>query len=228
MQNLKQEIIKTLKNVCLKFDINLTVNQLDKFADYACFLIEYNKKVNLSSIKKPFEIVIKHFLDSLIVSKIIKIEGKLIDIGSGAGFPGVPLKILNSSLNLTVLDSSRKKINFLTELANLLSLNINIINERAEKIACTNLKESFQICTARAVAPLNMLCKLCLPFVEKNGVFIALKGPLAETEINSSFDIIKILGGEIIETKQINLPENLGKRILIKIKKVKTYSINFN
>ncbi|MBO6126510.1 MAG: 16S rRNA (guanine(527)-N(7))-methyltransferase RsmG [Clostridia bacterium] len=205
-----------------KIGINLNNNQIKIFENYYNFLIEYNKKTNLTAITNKNEIFIKHFIDSLTVSKFIKNSCKLIDIGTGAGFPGVPLKILNSNINLTLLESSKKKCEFLKELSGILKINFDIINNRAEILSKDlNYREKFDICVSRAVANLRILSELCIPFIKINGIFIAMKGPNFEIELKNSVNIIQKLGCKIKNIEKIILPYNFGTRYLIIIQKIK-------
>ena len=209
-------------NFFSQININLNNSQLKLFENYYEFLIEYNKKANLTAITNKNEIFIKHFIDSLTVSKFIKNSCKLIDIGTGAGFPGVPLKILNSDINLTLLESSKKKCEFLKKLSNILQINFDIINNRAEILSKNlNYREKFDICVSRAVANLKILAELCIPFVKINGIFIAMKGPNYGSELENSIGIIQKLGGRINKIEQVLLPENYGTRFLIFIQKIK-------
>jgi 16S rRNA (guanine527-N7)-methyltransferase len=219
-----------LKEKASEFGIQLDSDMIKKFDAYAELLINYNKKVNLTSIKTERAIKIKHFLDSLLAVKICELKGSLIDIGSGAGFPGVPLKIFKPEISLTTLDSNNKKINFLNKVSEKLLIEIRTIRGRAEEISRKNnenFREKFDICVSRAVAPLNILCELCLPFAAKNGVFLVYKGPAVENEILKSKEILKILGGYVSELKNFNLPDNAGKRVIIKINKIKPTPAEF-
>lgn len=216
-----------------KIGINLNNNQIKIFENYYNFLIEYNKKINLTSIINKNEIFIKHFVDSLTVSKFIKNSCRLIDIGTGAGFPGVPIKILNSEINLTLLESSKKKCEFLKELSSILQINYDIIHNRAEILSKKiNYREKFDICVSRAVANLRILSELCIPFIKINGIFIAMKGPNYESELENSINIIQKLGCKIKNIEKIILPDNFGTRYLIIIQKIrntpKIYPRNFS
>ena len=218
---------------CNRIGINLNDAQLKLFENYYDFLIKYNKKINLTAITNKNEIFIKHFIDSLSVSKFIKNSCKLIDIGTGAGFPGVPLRILNSDINLTLLESSKKKCVFLEELSNILKINFDIINNRAEILSKNlNYREKFDICVSRAVANLRILSELCIPFIKINGFFIAMKGQNFETELKNSVNIIQKLGCKIKDIEKIILPDNFGTRHLIIIHKIKNipkiYPRNFS
>lgn len=176
-------MIKLLKSLCEQFDIFLNDSQLQKFDIYYRFLVEYNKNVNLTSITDKYEVATKHFLDSIIISKYINFKGKLIDIGTGAGFPGVPLKIVYDDLDVTLLDSSIKKIKFLEILVSKLNLNVKLIHSRTEEVDKKYLN-AFDLSIARAVAPMKRLYGYCVPFLKKGGKFIAMKGPSCELELS--------------------------------------------
>lgn len=202
--------------------MNLGKTKLEILENYYNFVVKYNKKINLTSIIKKNEFFIKHFVDSLLISEFIKTPCKLIDVGSGAGFPGVPLKISNSEIKLTLLESSKKKCEFLKELSNILKINYDIINNRAEILSKNlNYREKFDICVSRAVANLKILSELCIPFIKVNGIFIAMKGPNFETEFENSKNIIQKLGCKLKNIKKILLPDNFGTRYLIFIQKIK-------
>lgn len=203
------------------------VNKEDKeysvlFDRYFNELIDYNQKINLTAIIEKEEVYIKHFYDSCLASGLIKYNAKVVDIGTGAGFPGVPLKIVRKDIDLHLVDSLNKRITFLNHLSQILNLKYSTYHSRAEEF-CSNIKyrETFDICVSRAVAKLNTLAEYCLPLVRVGGSFIAYKGGEVEEEINESLKAIKILGGEIKEIKKFNLPNNMGSRTLIIIKKNK-------
>lgn len=163
----KEEFILELS----KLNIELTEDQLNNLNTYKDYLIEYNSHTNLTTITDPEEIYLKHFYDSLTIAKVIDLKeyNSLIDVGTGAGFPGMVLKIVYPNLNVTLLDSNNKKTKFLSELKDKLNLdNLNIINERSEEFALNHL-ETFDIVTSRAVANLRVLTELCLPMVKENG-----------------------------------------------------------
>ena len=203
--------------------INSNNIQLKLFENYYNFLIEYNKKINLTAITNKNEIFIKHFIDSLTISRFLQNSCKLIDVGSGAGFPGVPLKISNPDIELTLVESSKKKCEFLKDLSNILKIKFDVINNRAEILSKNlNYREKFDICVSRAVANLRILSELCIPFIKINGIFIAMKGPSFEAEFENSIDIIQKLGCKINKIEQILLPENYGTRYLIFIQKIKS------
>ena len=213
----KEEFI----NEVSKLGINLTEEQLNKLDIYAKFLVEYNSHTNLTAITEEDQIYLKHFYDSLTLVKAIDLTkiNNLIDVGTGAGFPGMVIKILFPNIAVTLLDSNNKKISFLEELGNKLQLtNINYYHGRAEEF-CLKNRETFDLVTARAVSNMITLSELCLPLTKLNGYFIPLKGS-NEEEINSSINAIKKLGGNIEEIIKFSLPYEESTRNIIKIKKV--------
>lgn len=204
-----------------KIGIELTGHELIMFNAYCAFLQEYNSHTNLTAITDEEGIFLKHFYDSITLTRVIDLNqyNSLIDIGTGAGFPGMVLKILYPHLKLTLLDSNNKKIKFLQELAQKLELKgIEFYNGRAEDYVKTH-RESFDIVTARAVSNLPVLSELCLPLTKVDGYFIALKGS-NEEEIKESDYAIKELGGSIEQIDHFELPYEGGTRNIIKIKKI--------
>ncbi len=202
-----------------KFNILLDVDKVEKFEKYYNLLIEYNKKFNLTAITEREEVIIKHFIDSVL--GVDKIKGnKLIDVGSGGGFPAIPLKILRDDIVLTMVEATGKKCEFLKAVVDKLELtNVTVVNGRAEELSKKVLyRENFDVCTARAVARLNSLCEYCMPFVKKDGYFVAYKGD-AEEEIIEAKNAIKILGGQLDCVESIDLCG--AKRQIVCIKKVK-------
>lgn len=185
-----------MKDILLKY--GLTKEQTEKFILYKNLLTEKNKSINLTSITDEKEIAYKHFIDSLAVLKYVDLENKsLIDVGTGAGFPGLPLKIAVSSIKLTLLDSLKKRVDFLKETSLSLGLDdVSCIHARAED-AAADMGESFDFAISRAVAGLNVLAEYCLPFVKPGGYFIALKGPSPEGELNEAKTALSVLGGSL-------------------------------
>lgn len=202
--------------------INLTDEMLNKYESYFDYLVEYNEHVNLTAITEHDEVFIKHFYDSLILTKALPTGNiKLCDVGAGAGFPSVPCAIYNNDLDVTIVDSLNKRIVFLNELVKKIDIkNVKAIHNRAEDHAL-NFREYYDVVTARAVARLNLLVELCLPLVKVGGLFVAMKSIDGKNELNEALRAIEILGGEVIDTKEFHLPYNMGSRELIIIKKVK-------
>lgn len=208
-----------MKNLFLEYGINLTDKQLNSFENYYSILIEFNKMFNLTAITEKQEVYKKHFVDSVI--NVDKLVGeKLIDVGSGGGFPAIPIKILREDINVTLLEATGKKCEFLKEVIKRLQLkDINVINGRAEDLAKDlNYRESFDICTARAVARLNTLCEYCMPFVKVGGQFVSFKGNVEE-ELTEGQSAIKILGGQVKEVYSYQLDG--ANRALVYIDKIK-------
>lgn len=209
-----------LKNLGNEIGINLDKEQLLKFLLYKEKLVEKNKEINLTAITEDKEIIIKHFIDSLTINKYVASNSNLIDVGTGAGFPGVPLKIVRDDVKITLLDSLNKRLKFLNDLINDLKLeNITTIHGRAEDVAHNaEYREKFDFVTARAVANLTTLSELCLPFLKVGGKFICMKGNSVE-EIDEAKKAIKILGGEILQIDTFVLPETDMERNIIIIQK---------
>lgn len=195
---------------------------LDKFEQFREILTEYNKKCNLTSITQKEEVYIKHFLDSVIPEKLFPLNSKVIEIGSGGGFPSIPLKIVRNDLDFTLVESTGKKCTYLEETVDKLGLEkVKVLNIRAEEGGrMPDLREKFDIAEARAVAPLNSLCEYCMPFVKVGGLFIAYKGA-DEKEIENSRNAVEILGGAIENVYSYSLPQDSGKRNIVVIKKIK-------
>ena len=209
------EMFSTLKSDNTDFN--------EKFEIYFNELIDYNTKVNLTAITDKQDVYIKHFYDSCLASEFIPANAKVADIGTGAGFPGVPLKIIRNDINLNLVDSLNKRIVFLDYLQQKLGISYNTYHSRAEEFcANANNGEAYDVVVSRAVAKLNTLAEYCLPLVKIGGTFIAYKGGDVQQEVNDSLNAIKILGGQISEVKSINLPLEKGSRTLVIIKKVKS------
>lgn len=219
---LKEEFSEKIKEYMNKINIEISDKQIEKFFDYMNLLLEWNEKINLTAITEPEDIILKHFVDCATILKYIKDEDKIIDIGTGAGFPGIPLKILNEKLDITLMDSLNKRIIFLNEIINKLDLkNIVAIHARAEELARNKgYREKFDIATSRAVANLSTLSEYMLPFVKKNGMVISMKGSNIEEEVKNAKKAIKILGGEIEKIDNFNLANTNNIRNIITIKKV--------
>ncbi len=173
------------------------------------YMLETNKHMNLTAIKEEKAVVVKHYADSLAVSAYLKENAGIVDVGCGAGFPTLPLAIFRPDLKILALDSTAKRINYVTSAAKMLNLdNVTAIAERAETLANTNdFRESFDYATARAVASLPILTELCLPFVKPDGLFIAMKSQKADTELESSETAIKRCGGSLNQTVELKLSD---------------------
>ncbi len=220
----ENEFYNSLENI----NIVLNENQKEQFKKYADYLIESNNFTNLTAIKDINGIYLKHFYDSALLSCTTNFSEikEVLDIGCGAGFPGIVLKILFPHINLTLLDSNNKKTSFCTNVVNLLNLNnVNVINSRAEDYI-KNKREAYDLVTARAVKDLHILSELAIPYVKVNGYFISMKSSYEE-ELNASIQAINKLGGKYLETKNINLPNDAGIRNFVIIKKVKATNILF-
>ena len=203
-----------------KLNINITDLQLKQLERYYELLVEYNKVMNLTGITIKEEVYLKHFYDSLTIAKVIDLNNyeTLCDVGTGAGFPGLVLKIIYPNLKVTLLDSLNKRLNFLNVVIKELNLkDIETVHTRAEEY-----KKQFDVTVARAVAPLNILLEYCIPLTKINGYFIAMKGKNEEAT-----NALKELNSEIIETKSFLLPIEQSNRTIIKIKKLKETNKKF-
>lgn len=204
---------------------SLTEQQLQQFVTYYNALIVWNQKMNLTAIEEPVEVAYKHFVDSVCLLRVVADlkQKSMIDIGTGAGFPGVPLKIMEPALDLTLFDSLNKRIIFLQELCRTLQLkNIKAVHGRAEEFGIKpEYRQQYDMATARAVARMPVLLEICLPFVKKGGIFIALKGPELENEIKESSNALKELGGNLIDVQKFTLADGAYTRNLAVIEKIK-------
>lgn len=210
-----------LKEGIKKLGIELSEEQIDTLIKYKEILVEYNEKINLTAITDDFGVYTKHFLDSLTTLLTDKVKGEVIDVGTGAGFPGLVLKIAKPEINLTLLDSLNKRISFLKEASEKMGIDgVRFIHARAEDGARRE-REKFDTVVSRAVANMTVLAELCIPFVKVGGYFLALKGPMAEEELAEAKRAIKILGGEISGIFSAEIPfTELSHKIII-IKKVR-------
>ena len=209
-----------------KRNFKLNENQINQFNQYFTSLIETNKKVNLTRITEKDEVYLKHFWDSITplftFGSVLKAAETLCDVGAGAGFPSIPLKIMLPELKVTIVDSLGKRLNFLQGLITQLNLkNVTLVHGRAEDVGQNKqYREQFDVVTARAVANMAVLSEYCLPLIKENGNFIALKGPKAEDELKSARKALKVLGGKVIAVKELQLPRSTEERTLILIEKV--------
>ena len=212
--------VEILKAGIESFNLEATDEKLEKLKKYREILVEWNKVMNLTGIEEEREVFVKHFLDSIsaVTNGYINDNTSLIDVGTGAGFPGMPLKICLDNLKLTLLDSLNKRINFLQEVANELDLeDIDFVHGRAEDFGKKEeYREKFDVATARAVAGLPILMEFCVPFVKVGGYFICLKGPNANLELEESKVAMEVLGIEFVEKIDIKLPDlELNHNILV-------------
>jgi 16S rRNA (guanine527-N7)-methyltransferase len=218
-----------LKAECAAAGVTLAQSQLEQFDLYAETLLEWNQKINLTAIVKPEEILIKHFVDSVMLLTVTDIaQGAcVIDVGAGAGFPSIPAKIVRPDIRLTLLDSLNKRIVFLKELSTLLGQDNACIHFRAEEAGRNPLyRERYDLALARAVAHLRELSEYCLPFVKLGGTFAALKGGDIDAEMRESEKAVKLLGGKIERISRFELPD-AGKRSIILIKKISQASTKY-
>ena len=206
-----------------QIDIKFNDKQLSQFYEYMDLLLERNEKINLTAITEPEEVILKHFIDSLTINKYIRENKTLADVGTGAGFPGIPLKIYRPDLNVTLVDSLNKRINFLNEVISDLDLkNINTVHSRIEDFGKDKkYRESFDYVTARAVANLTTLSEYLIPISKINGQCICMKGNDIEEEVKNSKNAINLLGGKIDKVDYFELPNSDISRNVIIIDKIK-------
>lgn len=214
-----------LTNAFTSEGFSLTEQQLQQFVIYYDTLITWNQKMNLTAIEEPVEVAYKHFVDSACLLRVVLDlkQKSMIDVGTGAGFPGVPLKIMEPALDLTLFDSLNKRIIFLQELCQKLQLkDVKAVHGRAEEFGIKpEYRQQYDMATARAVARMPVLLEICLPFVKKGGIFIALKGPELENEIKESSNALKELGGKLVDVQQFTLADGAYTRNLAVIEKIK-------
>ncbi|MEG0051058.1 MAG: 16S rRNA (guanine(527)-N(7))-methyltransferase RsmG [Terrisporobacter sp.] len=219
------EYFNMLKEACQNEGLNFDENMYNNFIKYKELIKEWNQKVNLTAITEDEEIIKKHFIDSVKVFKCpyVKDAKSIIDIGTGGGFPGIPMKIVKSDNSILLLDSLNKRINFLNEVIEQLKLNdIDTIHGRAEDFAQDKkYRQSFDVAVSRAVANLTVLLELCLPYVKVGGYFVALKGPSIDEEIKSATVALRVLGGVIEEIIEVDIEGSDLKHNLLVVKKVK-------
>ena len=215
--NFSKEIIEKTN----KTNLQLNNKQIEQFYNYMNLLLEWNQKINLTAITDENDIILKHFIDSITINKYLSGYKNIVDVGTGAGFPGIPLNIINSSLDYTLVDSLNKRISFLNDVISKLKLNnISAVHSRVEDFAKNN-REYFDVATSRAVASLNVLVEYLLPLVKVGGVCICMKGPNIQEEIEDSKKAIELLGGRIETIEEITLPDSdITRNIVIK-KKIK-------
>lgn len=213
-----------LLNFIKDYKITLTENQYEQFQKYFELLVEWNEKMNLTAITDESGVALKHFADSLSLLNFVDIpqNSSLADVGTGAGFPGVVLKIARPDIKLTLIDSLNKRLVFLGEVCAQLGIEAKLIHSRAEDGARDEkLRESFDFAVSRAVARMNVLSEYCLPYVKVGGVFCAMKGAQANEEFKESLNAINTLGGKLENKYFFELPENGGERAIAVVRKVR-------
>lgn len=213
-----------LQNYIKDYKITLTENQYEQFQKYFELLAEWNEKMNLTAITDESGVALKHFADSLSLLNFVDIpqNSSLADVGTGAGFPGVVLKIARPDIKLTLIDSLNKRLVFLGEVCAQLGIKAELIHSRAEDGARDEkLRESFDFAVSRAVARMNVLSEYCLPYVKVGGAFCAMKGAQANEEFKESLNAINTLGGKLEKKYFFELPENGGERAIAVVRKVK-------
>ena len=211
-----------LLELCQQFALPLNEQQAEQLDKYAQLLVEWNEKINLTAITEPRDIVVKHFVDSLLLTKAIDLPqgASLIDVGTGAGFPSVPVTVLRSDIKLTLLDSLNKRLVFLTELCKEIGVKSTCVHARAEDGGKDKkYREKYDFACARAVASLRNLSEYCLPFVKVGGAFIALKGPDWKEELAEAKNAIGTMGGKVEKVEEFTLPDE-SKRAILVIRKV--------
>lgn len=219
----KEEFKKVFMEYAKKIDIDINEEQINKFYDYMNLLIEWNNKINLTAITDYNEIILKHFVDSLTINKCIKENNYVVDVGTGAGFPGIPLKIIRDDIKIVLVDSLNKRINFLNEVIKELNLkNIETVHARAEEFGRNKkYRQKFDIATSRAVANLSTLSEYMIPLVKINGRCICMKGKEIKEELKDSLNAIKVLGGKVENVEEFELADNDINRSIIYILKEK-------
>ncbi|WP_440453394.1 16S rRNA (guanine(527)-N(7))-methyltransferase RsmG [Ruminococcus intestinalis] len=213
-----------LQNYIKDYKITLTENQYEQFQKYFELLVEWNEKMNLTAITDESGVALKHFADSLSLLNFVDIpqNSTLADVGTGAGFPGVVLKIARPDIKLTLIDSLNKRLVFLNEVCSQLGIDAELIHSRAEDGARDEkLRESFDFAVSRAVARMNVLSEYCLPYVKVGGAFCAMKGAQANEEFKESLNAINTLGGKLENKYFFELPENGGERAIAVVRKVR-------
>ena len=220
-----------MEKACKKVGLTFDENKYNKFMKYKEMIQEWNEKINLTTITEDSEIVQKHFIDSINIFnfKFLKNSKNLIDVGSGAGFPGLPIKIVNSDIKVVLLDSLNKRVNFLNEVIKELDLkDIKTIHGRAEDFGKDKeYREKFDIATSRAVANMTVLSEFCMPYVKVGGYFLALKGPSIEQELKDSRNAIGTLGGKIQDIIKVDMEDSEMNHNLVVIKKMRATDMRY-
>lgn len=207
---MEKEVVEKLKQQSKELGILLNEEQIEQFYKYMDLLLEWNQKINLTAITEPEEIIQKHFVDSITIEKYLNKNAEIIDVGTGAGFPGIPLKIIRPDLKITLLDSLNKRVNFLNNVIENLELSsIYSIHARVEEFGkVSQYREKFDVATSRAVANLATLSEYLIPLVKQGGYAISMKGSEVNEEIEQSKKAINILGGKIEKVDTFKLPQS--------------------
>lgn len=215
------EFKETLQKEAKKIKVIVTDEKVKKFYNYMLSLLEWNKKINLTAITEPNDVILKHFVDSFTIHDYIKKDAKMIDVGTGAGFPGVPLAILRDDIRVTLIDSLQKRINFLNEVITTLGLqNVEAIHTRAEDLAQNEeYREKYDVVTSRAVANMSTLLEYMLPFNRVEGVCVCMKGSNVDEELNAAEKAARVLGGRLEKREEFYLSNQDNKRNIIIIRK---------
>ena len=228
MQNKVSEMLGYFHQIIELTNVSLSEEQIALFGRYYEILLEYNQRINLTRIIEPKDVAVKHFWDSIAVldAKVFLPSCSVMDVGTGAGFPGIPIAILRRDIHVTLVDSLRKRTDFLSEAIQLLGLdNVSVVWARAEEIGRSPLhREKYDVVLARAVAALNILVEYCIPLVKNGGSFLAMKGPKAEEELEQAKGALTKLGGSLYSTRTESLPLVGEGRTLIRVTKTRTTS----
>lgn len=217
-----EEFKKIFKEECKKLNIDVTEIELDAFYKYMKGILEWNRKINLTAITDEKVFIVKHFIDSLTVNSFIEDRKSIIDIGTGAGFPGIPLKIINNKKKFVLVDSINKKLNVIRNVSESIKLDdLEIIHSRAEDLANKKeYREMFDVAVTRAVSNFSTILEYMLPFIKIGGIAICMKGPNYEIELEEGKKAIEVLGGSFKEIKRINVGSEMERNIII-IEKIK-------
>lgn len=225
------EYFDILNTACNDVGLNFDNDKYNKFMKYMQLIKEWNTKINLTAIVEDEAIVKKHFIDCIKIFKFNPImkSKSIIDVGTGAGFPGIPISIFMEETEVLLLDSLNKRVNFLNEVITELNLkNISAVHGRAEDAAQNKkYREKFDVSVSRAVANMSVLCEYCMPFVKEKGFFVAMKGPGVEEELSAAGNAITTLGGRLMKTISVNIEDSDLKHNLVVISKIKKTPVNF-
>lgn len=221
--------IEKILPACKEIGVDLNDEQIKNLNTYANLLVSWNEKMNLTAITEPIDVVWKHFYDCILFFKNISVKegASIIDVGTGAGFPGVVLKIVREDINLTLLDGLNKRLVFLDEVLKQLDLTAKIVHLRAEEGAKkVEYREQYDFAVARAVANMNTLSEYCIPYVKKGGFFVALKGPTGSIEAKEAKGAVKLLGGSDIKVYKEH-HEMLGERTILETQKISNTPVKY-